>query len=297
MYDNIYNTILKMTHKSYKQCLSDHGYLIIEILKYDNRPGKDNKIIAKVKKNNISYVAKILLRKKTIYAQEKDIIKTEVQALKYFTNIIKLPFFVKYIDNWNCDDNNIVIMEYISGKPLINYKNSNCTRQWWKSLIMQLIYSVSVMENHKILHNDFWDKNIIIHPISTGKILSFNNDKIKIPNAGFIIKIIDHQNTHQYKRDRQIYSSIIASRNKKYDHVKKIYGWSSKFHIGGDLNNILGILSHYKHIPNHIKKLLEQLPIKNENYQFSIDRRYVIQSTNKKTSGNTLLKNKIFFPL
>ena len=65
---------------------------------------------------------------------------------------------------------------------------------------------------------------------------------------------------------------------KKYQKEKKRLGWSEKFHIGGDLNQILGILSTYKYIPKYIKRILRKIIIENKNTDFP----YAIQKQNIK---------------
>ena len=63
---------------------------------------------------------------------------------------------------------------------------------------------------------------------------------------------------------------------------KKSLGWSSKFHVGGDLNQIFGLLSNYKYIPKKLKKELKSIVIKNKNYKDPKNWRYTTQNENKK---------------
>lgn len=77
------------------------------------------------------------------------------------------------------------------------------------------------------------------------------------------------------------------SKAKKYHDLKKDLGWSHKFHVGGDLNQILGILSDEYDIPKSIKKKIDAIVIKNSNNN---DWSYAIQKTNTKTDANILLK-------
>jgi len=265
---------------NYKICIK--YYDINKIIKET----KNNMVII-INKNNKKYIAKILNLLKTEDKLEILNMNTEIEALKYFTYILKLPFFPKYIDNYTCNNNNIVIMNYIIGKTLIDYKNIKMPFSWWKSLLFQLILVIYILEDNNILHNDFWDANIILKPYYKKISIEYKDNIYNIPESNFIIKIIDFQYTNQYIKNSNIYSPYVMSKIKKYQGEKKRLGWSENFHIGGDLNQILGILSNYRYIPFHIKKNIDKLVIKNEGSDFP----YAIQKSNKKTSGKYLIKN------
>lgn len=267
---------------SYKKCIETKKYTIDKIIKETK-----NNIVIIICKNNEKYIAKILNLSKTTDKLEISNMKTEIEALKYFTFELNLPFFPKYIDDYMCNKNNIVIMNYIKGKLLIDYNDIKMSILWWKSLLYQLILAIYILEDNKILHNDFWDANIILEPYNKRITIKYKNNLYNIPKSNFIIKIIDFQYTNQYKNNPKIYSSYIMSKIKKYRGEKERLGWSENFHVGGDLNQILGILSNYKYIPKNIKKNIDKIVIKNEGTDFP----YAIQKTNKKTSGEYLLKN------
>ena len=103
-------------------------------------------------------------------------IDTEIQALKYFTHYLIPLFFPKYISDYHSDKNNMVVMEYIPGKALIEYDNKKLSIRWWKSLIYQLILIIYVLEDNGILHNDFWDANINILFCETIRHTSYNEN-------------------------------------------------------------------------------------------------------------------------
>jgi len=264
---------------------------IKNILKSKNY--KINKIMKETQNNmvivvNNNYVVKVLNLQKTIDKYEILNMETEVDALKYFTFKLSVSlFFPTYIENFIYKQNSFVVMSYIKGKTLIEYRDKNMPIIWWKSLIYQLILVVYILEDNKILHNDFWDANIILEPLKDKFTIEYKNKKYKIPECGFIVKIIDFQYTNQYKKLSKIRSPFVLTTSKEHQNEKKRLGWSNKFHVGGDLHQILGILSEYKYIPKILKKNIEMIVSKNEGTDFP----YTIQTTNKKTAGEYLLQN------
>jgi len=255
--NNSHNILNKAT-----SILSNNGYTIIQIFKQTKKD-----IVALVthkdkKYNTITkYVAKLSTNIPPIL--------TEIQAYNYFStnsDFANTPFFIKLINvlpNNNNDNSDICgfIMEYTkNATPLIeiesnNAKNNNITKLWWKSLLMQLIVCVNLLEKHHILHNDFWDANIMIqkYPKNRKIIVDVNDNIITIPNAGFIIKVIDFQYTHQYDKNNNIVSPMVQSTKKSDKAEKLLLGWTSKWHTGGDLNQIFGILHEYKSAPAKFK--------------------------------------------
>jgi len=184
-----------------------------------------NNIVIIISKNNKKYIAKILNLLKTTDKLEILNMKTEIETLKYFTFNLTLPFFPKYIDDYICNKNNVVIMSYIKGKSLIDYDNKKMPNIWWKSLLYQLILVVYILEDNKILHNDFWDANIILEPYYKKITIEYKNHLYNIPKSNFIIKIIDFQYTNQYKNKSKIYSPYVMSKIKKYQKEKARLGW------------------------------------------------------------------------
>lgn len=268
---------------SYKKCIKKENYEINKILKET-----DKDIVLQISKNRQKHVAKILKLYKTKDKIEQKTIETEINALKYFTYNLYLPFFAKYINDFICNKNNILIMTHIKGKLLIDYDNSKMPLSWWKSLLYQLILIIYIFEDNKILHNDFWDANIILQSYKDRIHIGYKDKIYNVPKSDFIVKVIDFQYTNQYNDDPQIYSPFVMTKIKKYQQEKERLGWSEKFHVGGDLNQILGILSNYKFIPKEIKQFIDKIVIKNINNN---DFPYAISMTNKKTSAKYLLKN------
>lgn len=267
-----------------KKCLNNNNFeTTTNIYKQTN----DN-ITMDVKKNNKYYVCKALFTNNI----ENGTMKTEIETLKYFTKNKLLTFFPKYIDSFNCKNIQIVIMERLNGALLIDFKEHKLNNKFWLSLLYQLILIIYILEDNKILHNDFWDANIILVSSKKPISITYNDIVYDIPFCGFIVKVIDFQYTNQYSKNSKIRSKIVMSNSIKYRSEKKRLGWSSKFHIGGDLNQILGILTEYNSIPHNIKKLLNSIVIKTAKTDFP----YAIQKGNKYTSGKYLLDNfKILF--
>lgn len=276
---------------SYKKCLIQKDYIIEKKLKET----KNNIVLHVLKKSKIgnnkegiNRVAKILNLSKTTDKLEILNMKTEIEALKYFTYELQIPFFVNYKEDYICKKNYVVIMDYIKGKLLIEYDNKKMNDKWWLSLLYQLILIIYILEDNRILHNDFWDANVIIQPIKKPIKIEYKNKVYDIPESNFMIKIIDFQYTNQYKTKTKIYSEYVMNNEKDSQEEKKRLGWSSKFHVGGDLNQILGLLSNYKYIPDKIRKNLNKIVIKKSDES---DFPYAIQKTNNKTSGKYLLHN------
>jgi serine/threonine protein kinase len=267
---------------NYEKCIKHEGYIPGKIIKKT-----ENNIVMIVFKNKKKYIAKILNILKTIDRLEILNMNTEIEALKYFSYKLVLPFFPKYINDFTCNKNKIVIMSYIEGKTLIEYDNIKMSYDWWKSLLYQLILIIYILEDNKILHNDFWDANIILEPHDEDISIKYKNKTYDVPKFDFMIKVLDFQYTNQYTSNPKIYSPYVMSKFKKYQKEKKILGWSNVFHVGGDLNQILGILLNYKYVPKNIEKSIRNIVVKNKGTKFP----YAIQKTNSKTSGKYLLKN------
>ena len=78
----------------------------------------------------------------------------------------------------------------------------------------------------------------------------------------------------------------MTSTKKEHSSEKHRLGWSHIFHKGGDLNQILGILSEYKSIPINFRKLIKKIVIKHDN-EFP----YAITKGNKYTNAKYLLNS------
>jgi hypothetical protein len=278
---------------NYQKCLRNNGYKADKILKKTR-----NSVVLKVKKDRKTYVAKVLLHNETDDTLEIRSMKTEIQALKYMRRKLKhVPFYAKFVEDFTCIRGNkiieIVVMDYIKGTPLIEFEKKKMNSLWWKSLVHQLVLAMYILEDHKIIHNDMWDANVMIQKIPTDKTkkyikIYYKDNNYFVPNAGFIVKLVDFQYTNQYTDTPAIYSAYVMSKTKRFQKEKKRLGWSRHFTRGSDLNQIMGILSDYKHVPKNLRKYLKEIVYENEDNK---DFPYSIIHHNKLTSGKFMLKN------
>lgn len=168
------------------------------------------------------------------------IIKKTSKKLQHFTELEALKLLQSdYVPKlYGHKKNKItysIYMEYIPGKKLSFYKNKLMSEIWWKNILYQIVCFCKKLEDMKILHNDLWDDNILVY-------------KNKI-------KVIDYEYSHDYSRKTRVYSAFIVEGNK---NEKLRLGWSVKWHTGGDLNQILGILSEYTSIPKKYKQYIRK---------------------------------------
>jgi len=268
---------------SYKKCLEKRNYtLTTDIYKQTA-----NNVVLDVKLGGIRYVCKILIHNKNINKLELLNMKTEIQALKYL-NQMKFQFVPMYIDNFKCRNVEIVIMEKLKGKLLIELKDRNLSSSFWRCLVYQLILIVYILESMHILHNDFWDSNIMLEQHS-GNYKIVHQDKIyNIPNCKFIVKIFDFQYMNHYHASnspQKIKSPFVLSNDPSVQSEKIRLGWSETFHVGGDLNQIFGLLSGYKSIPAKLKKFIDQNVVRNVGTDFP----YAINKDNVNMEAKRLL--------
>lgn len=243
------------------------------------------------------YVAKIFFPPSCSF--EKYLMRTEIQALLFFRTLgsvgidnsigtVNLPFFPKYVDHKIHHKCHLMVMEKISGRTLLSYYREKMPLLFWKSLIYQLIVIIFILEDLFIIHHDFLDRNIILQPNSSKNAtitVCYKNHIFNIPNAGFIVKAIDFQFTHQFTNKPAILCKYNMT-TKSLEH-KTYMGLSDKFHAGTDLNLIFGILSDFKYLPLNFKRTLKSLVLTN-NYNKN-NRRYSLLNGNVKTTAAVLL--------
>jgi len=233
---------------------------IIEYLKLKGyRIGKTYKAV-----NDIRKVFIVYLNKKRYIAKICDS-DTELQALKYFQKH-KFGFTPKLHKYKSFGTSTLVIMEFLPGKRLSYYRYGKHSALFWKVIIVKIIKIVAVLEKHKILHNDLWEDNIIVYK---------NN-----------VKLIDFEYTHQYTKSSKIYCRDVMSQAQDKQAEKLRLGWSRKFHLGGDLNQILGILSDFSSIPEYIENNIKKIVI-----QTNADFPYASLEGNPSTIAEVLLRN------
>lgn len=131
-------------------------------------------------------------------------------------------------------------------------------RKFWFKIIRELSYVISILEKHKIQHNDLHMGNLM-----------FDNHQLKI---------IDLETTTNYSTIPPRF--IHESAAEKYR-----LGFADHFHIGADLNQILGYIfeDYSSDIPP------ELMPLKNKIITLDKEFPYAIATKNNKTSGHKIL--------
>jgi hypothetical protein len=131
------------------------------------------------------------------------------------------------------------------------YKTVKNKHRFWLKFLTEISYVISVLEKHHIQHNDLHFGNIM-----------FDKNQLKI---------IDLETMTDYKTVKPRFSPEDRQR----------MGFSDKFHIGADLNQLLGyVMEEYK----------DEVPIKFEVIKLDKEFPYAIDFRNPKTSGNKIQK-------
>lgn len=197
-------------------CLRKRGYEPQQTLK-----SAPEYAVVLATKGGRRYVAKIAAKRAW------PLIRTEINACKRLRSV---PGAATLVETVRCGRLRGFIENFAEGRLLIEFREERMGEAWWDEVVKQLVAFSGALEAEKILHNDFWDANVIV-------------------GAGPKITVLDYQYTHQYRRRPKIYSAAVASRKRADQAEKKRLGWSSRWHTGGDLNQMLGLLSEYKSIP------------------------------------------------
>ena len=176
------------------------------------------------------------------------------------------------------DGNPVMIQEYINGYSgydldkidiFVDKNKPKKTEYAWLLFLLKIAYFINELEENKIQHNDFYLGNIII-----------TYDKT---NKKFDTYVIDMETMIDYKRRE--YPLMIKSALKNKKELVRM-GWNKKFHIGSDLNQMLGeILEKYQNImPGTIYDILKPFIIVQDK-EFP----YAISGKNDKTSGKEIM--------
>jgi hypothetical protein len=126
---------------------------------------------------------------------------------------------------------NMLISEYVNGGSLDNwifntYENDKEISDYqWKSIIFQLIYTISVLQNkYKLMHNDFHYGNILIDDQIEPKgyfVYIMNNKKYYIKNTGVIPKLWDWEFGMVYSNNISgVYANKFVIGPYRYDSIK-----------------------------------------------------------------------------
>lgn len=273
------NTLFQHT----KTCLKKHGYRIIKSFTTE---GRQDSGVLKVFKNGKYYVAKYQWSETGNFSLEN-----EIRAMKYLTYQLKQPFFVKYRADYYCPEQHsrILVMEYIKGETLKEHVDTYHPIKWWIDLIQQLVIAVYFLESKKITCYDLWEANIILQKIPKNKNLTFKlgNKKITIKHPGFLVRIIDFENMHQYSKHPKVYNAHIGKRDEESKNIKGLLAFTKTFQPGKDLNGILGnLMSNFQYLPDEIRNYLGRIVKSRQDVEFN---KYFIMVPNPKTSAKYLI--------
>jgi hypothetical protein len=277
-----------------KSALEKRGYRIIKTLK---KTETDGVFLAQIVQTKTKVVIKTKLNSSTSDSQDIDLtsktLETEKQAMKVLPKLA--PFFVRSLDYFRfASGGHALVMEWIEGPTLIELSDEFWSEAKARDLICQLALASKVLEDRRVLHNDFWDANIILQPVSSKglTIKAHTREGLLTHKArhGFLVRVIDYQYTHQYTRSPQIHSPFVASKNVSLQAEKARLGWSRAFHRGGDLNQILGLLSDYPNLAPSIKSLLKKMVVRNTELELEPDFPYAIVESNLATAPDSVLK-------
>lgn len=197
----------------------------------------------------------------------EDEYKAFVQLNKYRKISLFLPFIINYT---KIKENHILSEEYVkySVEDIARLLQDDVPKlnQFWYILFYQLAFFAYQLEKRKIKHNDFFLSNLRIK----------KDIKYK-----YLIKVIDLETAVDYKH-KSLYPDQVL---KASDEENERMGWSREFHIGSDLNQMLGdIFDQFIHLIPHrlihnIKPLIIQ---KEKEFPFAV-------VENEKTSGKNIL--------
>jgi hypothetical protein len=120
------------------------------------------------------------------------------------------------------------VMTHAPGRLLSDC--SDMPEAWWRRVVGQAVEFIARLEAVRVLHNDFWDQNVVAD--SRGD-----------------ITVLDFQYTDHYTEQPAIFSPIVRSRSTLWRAEQLSLGWTARWHVGGDLNQLLGILAAREVLP------------------------------------------------
>lgn len=205
-------------------------------------------------------------------------ITREIEALKRANH----KNIIKFIDNGFYEENKqtyvYVVMEYLKGKELKEYINSETiSLDTAKSIFQDIVSGLEEIHKNGIIHRDLKPENIFITDNSTVKILDFGLSKLinfsSITNTGDMIgsplymspeQIRDSKNI-DYRSDYYALGVILfelITKNHPYGEI------SSRDHLFYKIINEkpLSVLQFEPSIPNYLDNLIENL-LKKLNYE------------------------------
>lgn len=121
---------------------------------------------------------------------------------------------------------NILLCEYFPEKDIdvwVDNNEKNLTEAHWKSIIFQVIYTLSVLQDkYHFMHNDLHPGNILIETVEPDIDIEYNfyNKNYKVRNLGFIAKLWDFEFSNLFKPEYSKYKNSIEfeiNYNQSYD--------------------------------------------------------------------------------
>jgi hypothetical protein len=114
------------------------------------------------------------------------------------------------------------VMTHAPGRLLSDC--SDMPGAWWRRVVGPAVEFIARLEAVRVLHNDFWDQNVVADDCGD-------------------ITVLDFQYTDHYTEQPAISSPIVRTRSARWRAEQLRLGWSASWHVGGDLNQLLGILA------------------------------------------------------
>jgi len=194
------------------------------------------------------------------------------------SQVVRMALPKIYSFKFSKDGPPVMIQEYIEGLSgydlgkidiFVDKSDPKKTEYVWLMFLLKLAYFINELEKSKIQHNDFYLGNIIL--VYSKALKKFDLYIIDMET------MVDYKNKHFPLMFREAMGN-----NKEMIRM----GWSEKFHIGSDLNQILGeILEKYEKImPKFLYDKLKPLIIVHDK-EFP----YAISEKNQETSGDEIM--------
>jgi len=178
--------------------------------------GQFGKVKLGVNKKSGEKVAIKIIEKKRLKGEELELVKTEIDVMKFLKNCPNVNI-VKPIDFYEDKDNIFMVMECLSGGTLNNYlvsKGEVMKEKFTKQLCKQIANGICFLHKNGIIHRDIKPENIMLvnstDAVPTLRITDFGLSKVMAKNEktkeGFGTLVytapeILYRRTYDYKVD------------------------------------------------------------------------------------------------
>lgn len=189
----------------------------------------------------------------------------EFKAFQLMKHLGLSEYFVKCVSCTHLGRKTAITLEYVPNgiDSMLKIIPACELVQFWNIILIQLADLIDSLEGYKIQHNDFTPSNVRIALDSTGK---------------YKIKVIDLETMVDYACGRICPHQVVNATPQE----SKRMGWSKSFHVGADMNQMLGelFLLYSDWMPKiMVKTLSAHLISKKEEFP------YAIAGSNMRTSG------------